>query len=198
MIELTPGELPISAPFEYPASNNDPTGLTAWDKGPEGHDASGTTAWDFIWELKYADDHLQLERIDAPATLRVLKKIKKVKKVALTFDQSARYVFAYEVDKKTYLNWYDSLIGSRVLTEFDGRAPCLVMDQKYHYANVLNINTIYLFYYRNGKVWYRSQNDRYGVEYEIGDAGFLRKVGVCVDYRIRIDTYKKRPVNEEV
>ena len=92
-----------------------------------------------------------------------------ITELSLTFDQNMRAAVAYVIAGYTYLWWYDSVPGSMVHTQFAGaNSPLLSLDDK-RLSQTGNSDILFV-YLRDGKIYYRQQRDRFGVEYLLSAA----------------------------
>src|SRR5690554_2588102 len=92
--------------------------------------------------------------------------------VSLEFDQSGRFIIAFESNAEVYLWWYDPQPQQFTTTKFaDGRTPHIVTDT---YARTYgSAASERLLFYVNGttnQIEYRRQLDRYNVAYQLPNA----------------------------
>jgi hypothetical protein len=96
-----------------------------------------------------------------------------VRRVSFCFDQSARVIFAYEVDSVVYLTRWDPGAGAYVQNvTVPGVDPCVVFDATWSYD--VTVSDVLLFYLDAGSrstLQCRVQRDLYAVEYELHDYG---------------------------
>lgn len=92
-----------------------------------------------------------------------------IRRVELAFDQNMRPVIAYVANDLVKLRWYDPVTAKATTTSFPGaRDPIVMLDDKR--PGLLAYSDVLFFYLKAGRTLYmRAQQDRFGVEYAIGD-----------------------------
>lgn len=133
------------------------------------------------WTGRVINNHTQVT-IEAPNTppIVVVTAPEGISEFAFTFDQNMNVAVAYVTRGITYLNWYDTIAGQQVTTEFGWgfNNPRVTLDDK-HTASTATSDII-LAYLRNGHLYYRQQRDRYTVEYLLMEdfPGTLERIGL--------------------
>ena len=141
------------------------------------------------WEFRYDDEAVIVAALDGTAEHMLLTRTG-ITDLSGTFDSNMQPVVAYSVDVSTYLWWYDGTIPGYTTTLIPGaRSPRLTLDDKRQLQD--QTRDILLFYLRGGKLCYRQQRDRYGVERELMDAPHgaekLGRVGMNRVGRVQIE-----------
>jgi hypothetical protein len=87
--------------------------------------------------------------------------------VDVCFDQLDRHFVVWELpDSRIFMRWYDPNTSAYLTTLIaEGNNPCCQLDD-YRDRFIAN-SDIFLFYQRGDRIFYRSQRDRYLVEYEV-------------------------------
>jgi len=121
-----------------------------------------------VWQFRIAGDTLQVgpdpngpwtDFLAAPSTTEL----------SGTFDSSMNPVVGYVQSGITKLFWFDTSVLQYVVTEFPGASsPRLSRDDKRD--SQASIADAIFTYLKDGKLYYRQQRDRYGVEYFLMDA----------------------------
>lgn len=93
--------------------------------------------------------------------------VENVKVLDLAFDQLDRHFLLWEAeDSKIFMHWYDPLLSAYVTTEIaEGNNPCCQLDD--YRDRFIPQSDILLFYQRGNEIFYRTQRDRYLIEYEV-------------------------------
>lgn len=89
---------------------------------------------------------------------------------AFTFDQQMRVFVTYVVNETdVYFYWYDNTLPGYTTTQLPSgcKSPRCTIDDKRPLQG--QTSDIILAYVRAGKLYFRAQRDRYGVEYELAE-----------------------------
>lgn len=116
--------------------------------------------------------------------------------VDAAYDQLNRLWIGYVCDGLGYLWWYDSLPAQFVTLPIGpAEQMFLLMDDVRKSALLGQNSTVVLFYTRAGVLYYRDQQDRFGVEYAYVTLGnrYVEQIGMNTTYRVVVklaeDTY---------
>lgn len=112
-----------------------------------------------------------------------------ITEISLAFDQNMRPFFAYVQDGQAKFRWYDTVVGTNVITNLNvaDQWPRCCMDDKRDMQTSQGTNDIILAYVRAGNLYYRQQRDRFEVEYLLytGVVGRLVRVGKNIFNRLQ-------------
>jgi hypothetical protein len=174
--------VPVYAPY-YPPDDTDPPD-DLWDTEIGGvalNDPSQGLRVK-VWTLRAvgASGNVYVSAFDVFETL--LFSAPGIQEVSLAFDQNMRPFVAFVQDGQAKYRWYDSLLGTNVITTLDplDRNPRCCMDDKRDQQTASGSNDIILAYTRSNALYFRQQRDRYETEYLLKTDvnGRLMRVGM--------------------
>ena len=119
-----------------------------------------------VWECEYSEATGEVTLSSPSGHLSVLLTRPGITELSLTFDQNMQPFLAFVQDDQAKFLWYDPIAEAMVVEESllgDARNPRCCLDDKR--PNQLARSDILLFYVRGGELRYRSQMDRFTVEY---------------------------------
>lgn len=118
-----------------------------------------------------------------PGGTNILNVAGNVVDMSFTFDQLMRPFVAYMLDDNTsHFHWFDSSIPGFTTTDLPANSlyPRCTLDDKR--APEALFSDILLAYTRAGRLYFRQQRDRYGVEYQLTNGNFttsrLNNIGI--------------------
>lgn len=141
-----------------------------------------------VWRYQAIRDRIELKPVNGPAIV-VYQGTELITEVSGTFDQNMRPCFAFVESGAAKLLWYDPIEREDTLTTLpEGvRTPRMVLNPKDPIG--LIDSDIYLFYVREGSVYFRIQRERYDVEHLAygGEFTGIVRVGMSSNYRFQIE-----------
>jgi hypothetical protein len=137
-----------------------------------------------VWRTTIVDGNtIVTEAQDTGVVTTVYTGVDKITEVSLSFDQNMRQVIAFVEGDIAKLDWYDTQIEARVLSEFPGISnPRVSLDDKR--LRRTPTSDVIFSYLRNTNLYFRMQRDRYGVEYLLKEGAqtdnnlILRRTGL--------------------
>lgn len=125
--------------------------------------------------------------------------------VDAAYDQLNRLWIAYEEDGEGKLYWYDPVPAAFVTLNFGAiRSLALFMDDIRYFRNALSANRVLLFYIRDNTLYYRTQTERFTVEYTLQNVApeeYILSAGMNNLWRLQIaiggSTLGDIPVDQE-
>lgn len=127
-----------------------------------------------------------------------------ITEISVTFDQNMRSTFAFVEADQAKLEWFDTSIGNKVITNFgfDVRNPRVSLDDK-RSRQVANSDII-LSYIRDGNLYYRQQRDRYETERLLASnvlptpESYLRRTGMSSANRFQFEIFDPWSLEEQL
>jgi hypothetical protein len=125
--------------------------------------------------------------LDAPTVAPVtIYSAPNITEISFTFSQNMDPALAFVQAGMAKLFWFDSVVGSNVVTEFpDAVTPRVILDDK-RFTQTTNSDIIFA-YLRSGALYYRQQRDRFQVErlLDAGPYAGLVKIGFNSQLRLQ-------------
>ena len=110
-----------------------------------------------------------------------------VTEVSLAFDQNGRYLLTYLKNGDMWVYWYDPIAYKFVhtLLEVDVISPRATLDDKRDLF--VTMSEVILAYVKDGNLYYRGQNDRFGIPHLLQQdvGGRLMRIGMHTDFRLQ-------------
>lgn len=125
--------------------------------------------------------------LDAPTVAPVtIYSAPDITEISFTFSQNMDPALAFVQADVAKLRWFDSTVGTNVITEYPGAiTPRVILDDKR--ATQVASSDIIFAYLRSGALYYRQQRDRFQTEYllDTGPHAGLVKIGFNAQLRLQ-------------
>lgn len=139
-----------------------------------------------LWTCFYNDGHI---KITDGELIHIVLTVADVTALSFAFDLNMRPIVAYSTKSSSYLYWYDTAIGSQVITELgnDYSFLQLSLDDK-RSSQSANADVIFT-YIKNHKLYMCIQRERFQIEHELTQSKRLVQIGMMKNNRFGFAYY---------